>query len=116
MLVYDAKACKLICNCAVYRHNQSTSTLCTSESIESLVCVADERKAGSIFVLSRLRSLCPVSGAVVVLVNFVNGEVLRINVRLQLRLERCTDASETIPRDTTEERMLLDLAGTADAA
>jgi hypothetical protein len=110
------KLAKMVCNSAVYRRNQSTSALCTSESIEALVCVTDEGQAGGVLVLSRLRSLCPVSSAVVVLVNLVNREVLCINVRLQFGLERCTDASQTIPRDTTEERMLLDFAGTTDAA
>lgn len=109
------KPAKTICNCAVYRRNQSTSTLCTSESIETLVCVANKRKAGSVLVLSRLRSLCPIGSAVVVLVNLVNREVLCVNIRLQLGLERCTDASQAIPRDATEEGMLLDLARSANA-
>jgi hypothetical protein len=100
----------------VYRRNQWTSTLCTSESIETLVCVANEGKAGGVFVLSRLRSLCPVGGAVVVLVDLINREVLCVNVRLQLRLERCTDASQAIPRDTAEEGMLLDFARSTNAA
>lgn len=91
------KPAKTICNCAVYRRNQSTSTLCTSESIETLVRVANEGKAGRVLVLSGLRSLCPVGSAVVVLVNLIDGEVLCVNIRLQLGLERCTDASQAIP-------------------
>ena len=110
------KPAKTTYHCAVYRHNQSTSTLCTSESIETLVCVANEGKASGVLVLSRLRSLCPVSSAVVVLVNLINREVLRVNVRLQLGLERCPDASQAIPRDAAEEGMLLDLARSANAA
>jgi hypothetical protein len=50
------------------------------------------------------------------LVNLVDREVLRVDVGLQLGLERCTDASQTIPRNAAEEWVLLDLAGTADAA
>lgn len=110
------KPAKTTCNCAVYRRNQSTSTLCTSESIETLVCVANEGKAGGVLVLPRLGGLCSVGSAVVVLVNLINREVLRINVRLQLGLERCTDASQAIPGDTAEEGMLLDLARSANAA
>lgn len=102
-----------LCTC---RRNQSASTLRTPKSVETLVCVADEGKAGGILVVSRLRSLCPVSSAVVVLVDLINGEVLSVNVGLQLRLEWCTNASQTIPRDAAEERMLLDLAGSPNAA
>src|SRR5690242_20129209 len=116
MLYTMPKPAKTICNCAVCCRNQSTSTLRTSESIETLVCVTDERQAGGVFVVSRLRSLCSVGGAVIVLVDLVDGEVLCVHVRLQLGLEWRTDASQTIPRDTTEERMLLDLAGTSDTA
>ena len=110
------KPAKTVCNCAVHRRDQSTSSLSTSESIETLVCVADERQARSVLVISGLCSLCPVSSAVVVLVDLVNGEVLCVHVRLQLRLERRTDASQTIPRNAAEERVLFDLAGTANAA
>lgn len=116
MLCTMPKPAKTICNCAVYRRNQLTSTLRTSESIETLVCVTDERQAGGVLVVSGLRGLCPVSGAVVVLVNLVDGEVLCIHVRLQLGLEGRTNTSQTIPRDTTEEWVLPDLAGTTDAA
>ena len=91
------KHAKTICNGAVYCRNLSTSTLCTSESIEALVSVADKGQAGGVLVLSRLCSLCPVSSAVVVLVDLVDREVLRVNIGLQLRLERCADTSQTIP-------------------
>jgi hypothetical protein len=60
--------------------------------------------------------LCSVGSAVVVLVNLVDGEVLGVNVGLELGLERCADASQTIPRDTAEKWMLPDLAGTTDVA
>lgn len=108
------KPAKTICNCAVYRRNQSTSTLCTSESIETLVRVADEWEAGGVLVLSRLGGLCPVGSAVVILVDLINGEVLCVDIGLQLRLEWCADASQAIPRDATEEGMLLDLARSAN--
>jgi hypothetical protein len=86
------------------------------ESIETLVRVSDEGQAGGILVVSGLCSLCSVRSAVVVLVNLVNGEVLRIDIGLQLGLEWRTDAAQTIPRYTTEEGVLSDLAGTADAS
>jgi hypothetical protein len=60
--------------------------------------------------------LCPIGSAVVVLIDLIDGEVLCINVGLELGLKRCADASQTIPRDTAEKRMLPDLAGTTDAA
>jgi hypothetical protein len=90
--------------------------LSTPESIETLVCVSDEGKAGGVLVLSGLRGLCPVRSAVVVLVDLVNREVLRVDVRLQLGLERRTDAAKAIPGYATEERMLLDLTGTTNAS
>jgi hypothetical protein len=90
--------------------------LSTPESIETLVCVSDEGKAGRVLVLSGLRGLCPVRSAVVVLVDLVNREVLRIDVGLQLGLERRTNAAKTIPGYATEERMLLDLTGTTNAS
>ena len=60
--------------------------------------------------------MCSVGGAVVVLVNLIDGEVLCINVGLELGLERCADASQAIPRDAAEKWVLPDLAGTTDAA
>jgi hypothetical protein len=90
--------------------------LSTPESIETLVCVSDEGEAGRVLVLSGLRGLCPVRSAVVVLVDLVNREVLRIDVGLQLGLERRTDAAKAIPGYATEERMLLDLTGTTNAS
>jgi hypothetical protein len=57
-----------------------------------------------------MRSRC------VLLVNLINREILRINVTLQLRFKRRADTAETVPGDTSEEGVLLDLVGAADAA
>ena len=87
------------------------------EGIESLVGVPDERKThlGS-NIFSCLRGLSTKNGAVVILVDLVDREVLRINIRLQLGLERSTDTAQTVPLNSAEEGVLLDLIGTADAA
>lgn len=44
----------------------------------------------------------------VVLVDFVYGEVLRVDIRLQLRLEWSTDPAQAVPLHAAEERVLLD--------
>lgn len=85
-------------------------SLLSSESFETLVRVADERQAHLSGVLvAGLRSLCAQSITVVVLVDLVYGEVLRVNVRLQLRLKRSADPAQAIPLYAAEEGMLLDL-------
>ena len=48
----------------------------------------------------------------VILIDLVYGEVLGVDVRLQLRLKWCADAAQTIPLHSTEERMLFDFVGT----
>jgi hypothetical protein len=66
--------------------------LISSESIEALIGVADERQTHlSSNVIALLRSLGTQSGAGIILINFVNGKVLRIHVGLQFRLEWRTD-------------------------
>lgn len=57
-----------------------------------------------------MRSRC------ILLVNLINREILRINVTLQLRFKRRADTAETVPGDTSEEGVLFDLVGAADAA
>jgi hypothetical protein len=90
--------------------------LSSSKSIETLISVADERQAHlGRDVISLLCSLSTQSGAGVVLINLVDREVLRIDVGLQLRLERCTDATQTVPLHTTEKGMLSDFTGAADS-
>lgn len=94
---------------------QFADLLGAPKGIETLVRVPNEWQAGRIFILTRLRGLRPVCSACVVLINLVNGEVLRVNVGLQLGLKRRTDAAKTIPRDTTEEGMLPDFACATNA-
>jgi hypothetical protein len=50
--------------------------------VEALVRVPNEGQARRILVLISLCSLSPVRSAGVVLVNLVNGEVLRVDIRL----------------------------------
>lgn len=84
----------------------------SSEGIKTLVRVANEGQAHfSSHVLASLCSLSTEGGAVVVLVDFVNGEVLCVDVRLQLGLKRRADAAQTVPLHATEEGMLLDFVG-----
>jgi hypothetical protein len=94
----------------VYVHLRS------SVGIKPLVRVTNERQARSILVIAGLCGLSSVRSAVVVLVNLVNGEVLRVDVRLQLRFKWRSDPSQGMPINATEEGMLLDLAGATDAA
>lgn len=68
--------------------------LSSSVSVEPLVRVSNERQAHLrrrfFALLCRLRTQrC----ACVVLVDLVNGEVLRVDVGLKLRLKWCTDAA-----------------------
>ena len=88
-------------------------SLLPSQSLETFVRVADEGQAHLSGVLvTSLCSLCAQSITVIVLVDFVYGEVLRVNVRLQLRLKRSTDAAKAVPLHATEEGMLLNFVGT----
>ena len=92
-------------------------TLRSTERVEALVRVADERQAHlSRDIVASTLSLSTKSCTGIVLINLINREVLRINVRLQFRLKRCPDASQAIPLYATEEGVLLDLVGTADPA
>lgn len=50
------------------------------------------------------------------LVDFFDGKVLSVNVGLELRLKRSTDAPQTIPLHAAEEGVLFDLVGSANAA
>jgi hypothetical protein len=52
------------------------------------------------------------SGAVIVLIDLVNWEVLGIDVRLEFRLERRPNTTQTVPLNTAEEVMLFDLVCT----
>lgn len=92
------------------------ASLRSSVGVESLVRVADEGQARGVFIVARLGSLGPVRSASVVLVDLVDREVSRINVRVQLGLEWRADPSQRIPVNATEERMLLDLASPTNTA
>jgi hypothetical protein len=63
----------------------------TSVGVESLVCVTDEGQAGGVFVVARLCSLSSVRRACVVLVDLIDGEIGRVDVRVQLGLKRRSD-------------------------
>ena len=85
--------------------------------IEPLIRIPNKRQTRRILILiSRLRSLRPMRSRCILLVNLINREILRINVTLQLRFKRRADTAETVPGDTSEEGVLFDLVGAADAA
>jgi hypothetical protein len=85
------------------------------ERIKPFVRVPNERQTSRILIASLLRSLRPVRCTRIVLVNLIDGEVLRIDVRLQLGLKRRADTAEAVPGYAAEEGVLFDLVGTADA-
>jgi hypothetical protein len=88
----------------------------SSVGVEALVRVADERQACRIVVVASLCSLSPICSAGVVLVDFINGEIGSIDVRVQLWLERCPNPTQSMPVNAAEEGMLLDLASATNAA
>jgi len=87
-----------------------------SEGIETLVSVANERQACCVFVVASLCGLGSISSTRIVLIDLINGKVLRINVGLQLRLEWRSYAAQAMPINSAEEGMLLDFVGTTNAA
>jgi hypothetical protein len=52
----------------------------------------------------------------ILLIDFIDREVLSINIRLEFRFKGSTDTAEAVPGDAAEERVLLDFVGAADAA
>jgi hypothetical protein len=86
------------------------------ECIKPLVRVPNERQTSCILIASLLRSLRPVRRTRIILVDLIDGEVLRIDVRLQLRFKRCANAAEAVPGYAAEEGVLFDFVGAADAA
>jgi hypothetical protein len=91
-------------------------SLLPSQSLETFVRVANEGQAHlSGMLIASLCSLCAQSVTVIVLVDFVYREVLCINVRLQLGLERSANTAKAVPLDATEEGMLLNLVSTVGA-
>lgn len=61
-------------------------------------------------------SLGAVGGAGVVLVDFVNGEILGVDVGLEFGLKRGADTAEAVPRDAAEKGVLFDFAGATKVA
>lgn len=51
----------------------------------------------------------------IILINFIDGEVLSINVGLQFGFKGRADTAETVPGDAAEEGVLFDFVGAADA-
>ena len=87
-------------------------------SVETLVGVADEgqRHLGGFLRLSAvLDGLGLEDRRVIGLVDFISGEVGRVNVGGEARLERCADATQAVKLDATEEGMVLDLVCTSTA-
>jgi hypothetical protein len=66
----------------------TTTHLRATESVEALVRVSDKRQARSILIVAGLRRLRPIRRTRIVLINLVNREVLRVDVRLQLGFKR----------------------------
>lgn len=100
-------------------HPFRTSQSAPPERIEPLISVPNERQAQCTLVpLSchlrlRLRSQLR---AVIHLRDFVDGEVLRIDVALQFGFERGADLAQAVPLDTVEEGVTFDISGAIDTA
>ena len=52
----------------------------------------------------------------IILINLINGEILRIDIRLQFGFKRRANAAEAVPGYAAEEGVLFDFVGAADAA
>lgn len=88
-----------------------------AEGIETLVRVSDERQAHlGCQILALVRRLCPQRCRVVVLVDLVDREVLRVDVGMKLWLERRPNLAKAVPLHAAEERMLPNLVRTANTA
>jgi hypothetical protein len=84
-----------------------------AKGVEPLVRIPNEGQAHfCAHVVSLGRRLRPQHGAGIRLRDLVNGEVLRVDVGLQARLEGCTDAPETVPLHAAEEGVLFDFVAT----
>ena len=92
-------------------------SLWTTESIETLVRVPNKRqthlRAHVVALSGRLRAKHCTR---VRLWDFVNREVLRVDVGLEFRFERSADATEAVPLHAAEEGVLFNLVTAADAA
>ena len=102
-------------NCVEHRQK---STLLAEVVIKTLECVTDERQAhlGRLFDgLASSKRLGLEHRGVVRLVDFVRGEVCRIDARRQARLERSTDAAQALKFDASEEGVCLDVLSSVAA-
>jgi hypothetical protein len=89
----------------------------TAESVETLVRVPDKRQAHFRTDVVALRgSLRPKHGTRVRLWDLVYGEVLRIDIGLELGFKGRTNATEAVPLYATEEGVLFDLVTASNAA
>lgn len=79
------------------------------EGIECFVRVANERQAHfRILFRQDLLGMCPVHGGIVLLWDFIDREVAHIDVGRQFGFEWCTNFSQLVPNNSTEEGMLFD--------
>ena len=53
-------------------------------------------------------NLCPMQRRVVVLVDFVGGEIADVDIRGEAGFERCADVAELVENDALEEGVLSD--------
>lgn len=87
------------------------------ERIKPLVCVPDEWQIHlGRQIISLGGRLCAQCRRRIRLRNLVDGEILRIDVGLELGLKWSSDAAQSIPLHTAEESVLLDLVSATDAA
>lgn len=120
--------CHRSCTCQPQKRHHTIPTLpatCSrpTESVEALVGIPDEgQRQRALLTLSRpmhigFRLRAQLS-RVIDLRDLVDGEVLRVDIALQLRLERRSDFAEAVPLHALEERVLLELCSamhTSDA-
>lgn len=92
------------------------SSLAASESVEALVRIADERQAERRVIAAKGVRLRAELSRVVDLRDFVDWEVLCIDIALELGLERSADLAETIPIDAVEERVVLQLLSSTNTS
>jgi hypothetical protein len=85
----------------------SWTYLAASESVETLVGVANEWQTECRVVAAQSVSLRAELSRVVDLGDFVDGKVLRIDIALKLGLKWSTDLTETVPVDAVEEGVIL---------
>jgi len=86
------------------------------KSIKPLVSIANKWQAHlRVQIISLCSCLCSQGSTRVLLWDFVNREILCVDVALKTRLEWSPNASKTIPLDTCKERMSFDLMAAANS-